>query len=49
MNYRTSDDGSSFEYHMVIRASGSMSTACLAKALRELEQVREFHILPTGD
>jgi putative Mg2+ transporter-C (MgtC) family protein len=49
MSYRTSDDGSSFEYRMVIRATNDKLAARLAESLRELEQVREFRILPTGD
>jgi putative Mg2+ transporter-C (MgtC) family protein len=49
MSYRTSDDGSSFEYRMVIKTTDSKRNARLAQALRELDRVRQFRILPTGD
>jgi putative Mg2+ transporter-C (MgtC) family protein len=49
MSYRTSNDGLSFEYRMVIRATDPKHAANLATSLRQLEQVREFGILPTRD
>jgi putative Mg2+ transporter-C (MgtC) family protein len=48
MSYRTSDDGSSFEYRMVIRTTDSSQLARLAESLRKLESAREFRISPIG-
>jgi putative Mg2+ transporter-C (MgtC) family protein len=49
MNYRTTSDGSSFEYRMVIRTTDPSNRARLAESLRTLQAVREFRISPTGD
>jgi putative Mg2+ transporter-C (MgtC) family protein len=49
MSYRVSDDGSSFEYKMVIRTTRSGNTASLVESLRKLERVRAFRVSPTGD
>lgn len=49
MSYRVSDDGSSFEYKMIIRTTRSGNTASLVEALRKLERVRAFRVSPTGD
>jgi putative Mg2+ transporter-C (MgtC) family protein len=49
MSYRITDGGSSFEYRMIIRTTDPSNTARLADSLRNLEQVREFRISPTGD
>lgn len=49
MSYRVSNDGSSFEYKMIIRTSSAGNTASLVEALRKLERVRAFRVTPTGD
>ncbi|MDD2465604.1 MAG: MgtC/SapB family protein [Desulfobulbus sp.] len=49
MRYRTSDDGYSFEYRMVIGTVDSNKMATLAESLRNLPNVRSFRISPTGD
>lgn len=49
MSYRVSDDGSFFEYKMIIRTSTSGNTASLVEALRKLERVQAFRVSPTGD
>ncbi len=49
MRYRTSDDGRSFEYRMVIGTIDSNKMSMLADHLRTLPEVRAFRISPTGD
>lgn len=49
MSHRLSDDGSSFEYRMVIRTNNPDNLSELAMVLRELRTVRAFRISPTGD
>ena len=49
MSYRVTEDGSQFEYRMVIRTTDYHNNGRLANALREMPQVREFQISPTGD
>ena len=49
MSYRVTDDGSCFEYRMVLQTSDERNTAILADHLRTLKQVRTFQISPTGD
>jgi len=48
MSYRITNNGQVFEYQTVIRTADNENTARLANALRQLEQVREFRISPTG-
>jgi putative Mg2+ transporter-C (MgtC) family protein len=47
--HRLSDDGSTFEYRMIIRSRDRRKAESLSKHLREMPQVREFRISPTGD
>jgi putative Mg2+ transporter-C (MgtC) family protein len=49
MSYRIVDEGRTFEYRMILRTTNPNDNARLAADLRELEQVREFRISPTGD
>ncbi len=49
MAYRVGDGGQFFEYRMVLRTTDPINTARLAEVLRKLDQVREFHLSPTGD
>lgn len=49
MSYRTTDDGLSFEYRMVIRSITADNTSRLVDALREMPKVRSFKVSPTGD
>ena len=49
MNYRITDDGSWFEYRMVLQTLDEKNAAALAGHLRGLSQVRAFQISPTGD
>lgn len=48
MSYRITGNGLMFEYQTVIRTTDAGNTARLADVLRQLEQVREFRISPTG-
>ena len=49
MSYRVTEDGLQFEYRMVIRTTDPNNNGRLANALRDMGQVREFQISPTGD
>lgn len=49
LSYRTTDDGDTFEYRMVIRTTNERNHAALANALLRLPRVRSFRISPTGD
>jgi len=49
MRYRTSDDGRSFEYRMVIGTFDANKMSVLANYLRTLPDVKTFRISPTGD
>jgi len=49
MRYRTSDDGRSFEYRMVIGTIDPNKMSMLADHLRTLPEVKTFRISPTGD
>lgn len=49
LSYRVVDDGSFFEYRMVIRTADPTASARLAESLRGIANVREFRISPTGD
>lgn len=49
LSYRVVENGSCFEYRMVIRTTDAKNTARLADQLRDNPQVREFRISPTGD
>jgi putative Mg2+ transporter-C (MgtC) family protein len=46
MSYQTTDNGSSFEYRMVIQTTNEKNTAMLAEYLRGQSRVRSFEILP---
>jgi putative Mg2+ transporter-C (MgtC) family protein len=47
--YRTTDDGSSFEYRMTIKTRDPRAFERLASALAAQPSVREFHLSPSGD
>lgn len=49
MSYRITEDGSSFEYKMVIRTTNANNTVKLVEALRGMKRVRAFRVSPTGD
>lgn len=49
MSYGITDDGLQFEYRMVIRTTDYHNNGRLANDLRQMPQVREFQISPTGD
>jgi putative Mg2+ transporter-C (MgtC) family protein len=49
MGYRVTGDGKLFEYQTVIQSNDTRNNALLAAALRQLEQVREFRIAPSGE
>jgi len=49
MGYGITNDGTFFEYRMILRTRGPGNTACYAATLRGLDLVREFSISPTGD
>lgn len=49
ITYRTVNQGRAFEYRMIIRTTDPLNTARLATSLREIPNVREFRISPTGD
>ena len=48
MGYRVVNDGQLFEYRTVIQTTDPNNAALLADTLRRHEQVREFHISPSG-
>ena len=47
--HRLTDDGGTFEYRMIIRSRDRRKAEALSKHLRELPEVKEFRISPTGD
>jgi len=47
--HRLTDDGKHFEYRMVIRSRDRHSAERLSQHLRDLPEVIEFRISPTGD
>lgn len=49
VSYRLEESGTLFEYRMVIRTTNPKAAGIYADALRNMEQVREFRISPTGD
>ena len=49
LSYRTTDDGKTFEYRMIIRTTNERNHATLANALLRLPRVRSFRLSPTGD
>jgi putative Mg2+ transporter-C (MgtC) family protein len=49
MSYRITDDGSYFEYRMVLQTADVNNTSTLATYLLNLKQVHTFQISPTGD
>ena len=49
MSYRVTEDGSLFEYKMVIKCTSTNDTAKLVESLRSLPRVRSFRVSPTGD
>jgi putative Mg2+ transporter-C (MgtC) family protein len=49
LSYRLRKDGTVFEYRTVIRSANRENAARLAEELRNMENVLEFQISPTGD
>jgi len=49
MNYSVTDDGKTFEYHMVIHSPDRSNTRPLSEALNAVPSVTAFRISPTGD
>ncbi len=49
LSYRLRRDGTVFEYRTVIRSANRENAARLAEELRNMENVLEFQISPTGD
>jgi putative Mg2+ transporter-C (MgtC) family protein len=49
LSSRLTDGGTQFEYRMVLRSRDPKSAETLSKQLRDLPEVLEFRISPTGD
>lgn len=49
LSYRILEDGTSFEYQMVLRSTHTDRLPGLADALRKWKRVKSFHLAPTGD
>lgn len=49
MSYRILEDGSSFEYRMVLRSTRTDQLPGLADALRKWKRVKSFQLAPAGD
>ncbi len=49
LSYRTTDDGATFEYRMVIRTTNERNHSALASSLLRLPRVQSFRLSPTGD
>ena len=49
MSYRLSENGTVFEYRMVIKTSMKENLERLAASLRARDDILEFRISPTGD
>lgn len=49
MSYRLSDDGTMFDYKMILRTIDQANISRFAAALRQRTDVRAFRISPTGD
>jgi putative Mg2+ transporter-C (MgtC) family protein len=49
LSHRLADDGSIFEYRMVIRSQDKQNVEKLSQHLRTLPHVKEFRITPMGD
>lgn len=49
MSNRITDDGCSFEYHMVIRTTHAANAAKLVEELCKMTRVRSFRVSPAGD
>ena len=49
LSQRLTDDGRSFEYRMVIRSRDRRGAERLSQHLRDLPEIKEFRITPTGD
>jgi putative Mg2+ transporter-C (MgtC) family protein len=49
LSHRLADDGSLFEYRMVIRSRNRHNAERLSQHLRSLPHVKEFRIAPMGD
>ncbi|TAH38573.1 MAG: MgtC/SapB family protein [Planctomycetota bacterium] len=49
LNYRLDADVGFFEYRMVIRSQRAAAAGALAETLKQMPQIREFRVAPTGD
>src|SRR5207244_4410896 len=49
LSSRLTDGGTQFEYRMVLRSRDPKSAETLSQQLRDLPEVLEFRISPTGD
>lgn len=49
LGYRLTHEGRQFEYHTVIQTTDPANMVKLADRMRQMAQVREFQIAPTGD
>lgn len=49
MSYRVTEDGSQFEYKMVIKSTSAANTAKLVESLCSMSRIRSFRVSPTGD
>lgn len=49
LGYRLTHEGRQFEYHTVIQTKDPRNMVKLADRMRQMAQVREFQIAPTGD
>jgi putative Mg2+ transporter-C (MgtC) family protein len=49
LTYRLTDQGTMFEYRMMIRTTDENNFTRLARSLAALPPVREFHLSPTSD
>jgi putative Mg2+ transporter-C (MgtC) family protein len=49
LTYRLTDNGTIFEYRMILQTSDEANFTRLARSLTALPPVREFHLSPAGD
>jgi putative Mg2+ transporter-C (MgtC) family protein len=49
LNYRLGDEGTRFEYRMVLRSVGAQGVRALSDALKANQQVLEYRIAPASD
>ncbi|TCS39432.1 putative Mg2+ transporter-C (MgtC) family protein [Paucimonas lemoignei] len=49
MSYRMSEDGTTFEYRMMLRSRSAQDISVLASHLLRIKKVKSFQLSPTGD